>query len=156
GARLAEAGEFSRRALENNRLDLVQVEAIADVIHAQSVEAQRLAQQHLEGRLSASLRALRDPLFELVALVEAAIDFSTEEHVYTISAEDIHANASPLLGALDDLLSTYDDGRMRSDGVRLAIIGPPNAGKSSLLNHLLEHERAIVTDIEGTTRDYIE
>lgn len=156
GARLAEAGEFSRRALENNRLDLVQVEAIADVIHAQSVEAQRLAQQHLDGRLSASLREIREPLFELVALVEAAIDFSTEEHVYTISPEDIATKAAPLMDALDALLSTYDDGRMRSDGVRLAIVGPPNAGKSSLLNHLLDHERAIVTDIEGTTRDYIE
>jgi|SRR5690625_1746703 len=156
GARLAEPGEFSRRALENNRLDLVQVEAIADVIHAESIEAQRLAQRHLEGKLSQSLAAIREPLFQLVALVEAAIDFSTEEHVYTITPEEIHAQAAPICDAVDTLLRTYDDGRMRAEGVRLAIIGPPNAGKSSLLNHLLAHERAIVTDIEGTTRDYIE
>lgn len=156
GARLAEAGEFSRRALENGRLDLLQVEAIADVIHAESVEAQRLAQRHLEGRLSESLASIRDPLFELVVLVEAAIDFSAEEHVYTITPEQIRDRAQPLCEALTTLLQTYDDGRMRNEGVRLAIVGPPNAGKSSLLNHLLAHERAIVTDIEGTTRDYIE
>lgn len=156
GARLAEAGEFSRRALENGRLDLLQVEAIADVIHAESVEAQRLAQRHLEGRLSESLASIRDPLFELVVLVEAAIDFSAEEHVYTITPEQIRDRAKPISDALNALLQTYDDGRMRNEGVRLAIVGPPNAGKSSLLNHLLSHERAIVTDIEGTTRDYIE
>lgn len=156
GARLAEPGEFSRRALENNRLDLLQVEAIADVIHAESIEAQRLAQRHLEGKLSESLAQIQTPLFELVALVEAAIDFSTEEHVYTITPDEIREHATPIVAALDTLLETYDDGRMRTEGVRLAIVGPPNAGKSSLLNHLLAHDRAIVTDIEGTTRDYIE
>ncbi len=156
GARLAEAGEFSRRALENGRLDLVQVEAIADVIHAESVDAHRLAQRHLAGRLSEALGRIREPLFELVALVEAAIDFSTEEHVYTITPAQIEAKAEPIIGDLQALLRTYDDGRMRHQGVRLAIIGPPNAGKSSLLNYLLSEERAIVTDIEGTTRDYIE
>lgn len=156
GARPAEAGEFSRRALENGRLDLVQVEAIADIIHAESVEAQKLAQSHLAGRLSAELQAIRDPLFELVVLVEAAIDFALEEHVYTISPEEIRDRATPIRSAIESLLATYDDGRLRHEGIKLAIVGPPNAGKSSLLNHLLAEERAIVTDIEGTTRDYIE
>lgn len=156
GARPAEAGEFSRRALENGRLDLVQVEAIADIIHAESVEAQKLAQAQLEGRLSMALGQIREPLFELVVLVEAAIDFALEEHVYTISAEEISERAAPIIENIDALLSTYDDGRLRHEGVRLAIVGPPNAGKSSLLNHLLGEERAIVTDIEGTTRDFIE
>lgn len=156
GARPAEAGEFSRRALENSRLDLVQVEAIADIIHAESVEAQKLAQSHLAGRLSKELEAIRDPLFEMVVLVEAAIDFALEEHVYTISPDEISERATPIRAALEKLLATYDDGRLRHEGIKLAIVGPPNAGKSSLLNHLLNEERAIVTDIEGTTRDYIE
>lgn len=156
GARLAEAGEFSRRALENGRLDLVQVEAIADVIHAQSESAQRLALQHLAGRLSREIDVLKAKLFELVTLVEAAIDFSLEEDVYTISPEEISEALRPIVSGTITLLGTYDAGRMRNDGIRLAIVGPPNAGKSSLLNHLLGEERALVTDIEGTTRDYLE
>ena len=156
GARTAEPGEFSRRALLNEKLDLVQVEAIADIIHARSEAAQRLAQHHLAGRLSSSIDALKSQLVELIVLVEAAIDFSLEEHVYTIDAATIAARLAPIMAGLQHLLATYDAGRLRHEGVRLAIVGPPNAGKSSLLNHLLDEERAIVTDVPGTTRDYLE
>jgi tRNA modification GTPase len=156
GARPAEAGEFSRRALMNGKLDLLQVEAIADVIHARSESAHRAAQSHLSGQLSKEIFALQDPLVHLMILVEAAIDFSLEEHVFTISHADILARLKPIQDGISGLLGTWDSGRLRMDGIRIAIVGHPNAGKSSLLNWLAGHERALVTDIAGTTRDYIE
>jgi tRNA modification GTPase len=156
GARVAEPGEFARRALANGKLDVVQVEAIADVIHAESEAGLRLAQSHLEGRLSREVDALKESLATLVALVEAAIDFSAEEHVYTIGAEEIVARLDPVTSGIDALLATYDAGRLRHSGVRVAIVGAPNAGKSTLLNVLMGEDRAIVTATPGTTRDTIE
>ncbi len=156
GAVPAEPGEFSRRAFMNGRLDLLQVEAIADVIHAGSEASRRLAQQHLAGGLSKAVDALKAPLAELMMLVEAAIDFSLEEHVYSISADEIVARGQPVADGIEALLGTWDAGRMKRDGVRVAIVGRPNAGKSSLLNHLLGQDRALVTEVAGTTRDYIE
>lgn len=156
GAVPAEPGEFSRRAMLNGKLDLVQVEAIADIIHAESEAAHRLAQSHLAGRLSQAIDDAKESLAELVTLVEAAIDFSLEEHVYSISASSIVERLARPLGVIRALLATYDAGRMQADGVRVAIVGRPNAGKSTLLNHLLGEERAIVTDVAGTTRDTIE
>ena len=134
GASPADAGAFSRQALLNNKLDLVQVEAIADLVHAESASAQRLALDHLTGRLSAAIDAAKESLTKLVVLVEAAIDFSLEEHVYSLSAEEISMRARPVRDAVSALLATYDDGRLRSDGVRVANVGRPNAGKSTLLN----------------------
>ncbi len=151
----AEPGEFSRRALLNGKLDLVQVEAIADVIHARSEAAQRLAQSHLAGSLSVAIDSLKAQLFRVVTLVEAAIDFSLEEHVYSISAEQIVDGVRPVVDGVEELLATYDAGRLRQDGVTVALIGRPNAGKSSLLNRFLREDRAIVTEIAGTTRDTI-
>jgi tRNA modification GTPase len=156
GARPAEAGEFSRRALINGKLDLLQVEAIADVIHARSESAHRTAQSHLAGQLSKEIFALQEQLVHLMILVEAAIDFSLEEHVFTISHTSILERLHPIQQGICTLLGTWDTGRMRMDGIRVAIVGHPNAGKSSLLNWLAGHERALVTDIAGTTRDYIE
>jgi len=156
GAKPAEAGEFSRRALINGKLDLLQVEAIADVIHARSEAAHRAAQSHLSGRLSKEIFTLQDLLVQVMILVEAAIDFSLEEHVFTISHADILTRLMPVREGISHLLGTWDSGRMRMDGIRIAIVGHPNAGKSSLLNWFAGHERALVTDIAGTTRDYIE
>lgn len=156
GCRTAEPGEFSRRAMLNGKLDLVQVEAIADVIHAESEAAHRLAQSHLAGRLSAEIDTAKGALFHTVTLVEAGIDFSLEEHVYSISGEEISAQLAPVIAQIEGLLATYDAGRLQHDGVKVAIVGRPNAGKSTLLNHWLGEERAIVTDIPGTTRDTVE
>ncbi len=156
GARPAEPGEFTRRALARGRLDLLQVEAIADVIHAQSEAGHRLAQQHLAGELSAYIDAAKAQLVELLTLVEAAIDFADEEDVDVIAPAEVARRAVDVIGALDALLGTWNTGRLRHDGVRVAIVGAPNAGKSTLLNHLLGHDRALVTDVPGTTRDWLE
>ena len=156
GARPAEPGEFTRRALMNDKLDLVQAEAIADIIHARGDAAHRLAQGHLAGELSAKVDAIKAAVARVAALVEAAIDFSAEEHVYTIGASEIAAGLEPAAASIAELIATYHEGRMRRDGVQVAIVGPPNAGKSSLLNALVGHDRAIVSSIAGTTRDYLE
>lgn len=156
GAQPAAAGEFTRRALLNGKLDLLQVEAIADVIHAQSESGRVLAQQNLEGHLSGVVRQLMERLTHLLVLVEAAIDFSLEEHVYSISAEQIEGHLNGILPQLDALLASWNNGRLRSEGIRVAIVGRPNAGKSTLLNLLVGTDRALVSDIAGTTRDYIE
>lgn len=156
GARLAEPGEFTRRALLNSKIDLLQAEAIADVIHAQSESARSLAQDHLSGSLSDRINAIQTALMHAVVLIEAAIDFSLEEHVYTISHDEILQQIQQPALDIDALLSTWNNGRLRADGVRIAIVGRPNAGKSTLLNLLLGTERALVSDVAGTTRDYIE
>jgi tRNA modification GTPase len=156
GARLAEPGEFTRRALQNNKIDLLQAEAIADIIHAQSESARSLAQDNLAGTLSERVHEIRSALTHAVVLVEAAIDFSLEEHVYTITHKQISELLTPPQQNIAALLRTWNNGRLRADGVRIAIVGRPNAGKSTLLNLLVGSERALVSSVAGTTRDYIE
>lgn len=155
GARPAEAGEFTRRAVLNGRLDLVRAEAIADVIHARDRAGHRLAQAHLAGALSRRVDGLKDALAAVLVQLEAAIDFSLEEHVYSVSPSDVADGLAPVFDGLTALLDGADDGRLRHDGVRVALTGPPNAGKSTLLNALLGDDRAIVTPIAGTTRDVV-
>lgn len=155
GARLAEPGEFSRRAFLNGKIDLSQAEAIADVIAAASAESLRCAQEQLSGRLSHTIRTELDALTGLRAFVEATIDFP-EEDIGLLKAEKVREQVAHMVQRLTLLAQTYHDGRLYKDGARVVLVGPPNAGKSSLLNALVGEERALVHHVAGTTRDVVE
>lgn len=155
GTRLAEPGEFTRRAFLNGRIDLAQAEAIVDVIHAQTELALKAANQQLAGNLSRKIDRLRDDLMHVLAHVEAYIDFP-EEDILPDTREQLGRRLVDARDFIAGLLVTAREGRVLRRGVRAAIVGSPNAGKSSLLNQLLGEERAIVSTVPGTTRDTIE
>lgn len=155
GARPAEPGEFSRRAFENGRMDLTQAEAVMDVIAAGSDLALRAAQDQLGGAVSRRVEGAVDRLLDVTAHLEAYIDFP-EEDIQPETAEQLMQGMDAVQRELTALLATADEGRVLREGVRTAIIGAPNVGKSSLLNLLLGYDRAIVSGVAGTTRDTIE
>ncbi len=154
GARHADPGEFSQRAFLNGKIDLIQAEAIADLIASHSEAAARSASRSLSGEFSTRVNALRDDLIRLRTYIEAAIDFP-EEEIDFIAESDVHERLDDLIAKLRDLLVKARRGRRLRDGIKLVIAGAPNAGKSSLLNQLAEQESAIVTSIPGTTRDLL-
>jgi tRNA modification GTPase len=154
GARLAEPGEFTRRAFLNGRLDLAQAEAVADLIHSRTELALQAAHEQLAGKLSQRINALRDQMLGTLAHVEAHIDFPDED-IAPATKEQLIGRLEGGAAFMDELLRTANEGQILRRGIRAAIIGRPNAGKSSLLNQLLGHDRAIVSAIPGTTRDTI-
>jgi len=155
GCRMARAGEFTRRAFANGRMDLTQAEAVADVIAARSQAAHHVALNHLRGNFSGRLRELRDRLLRFVSLIELELDFSEEDVNFADRAE-VLALAEEIRAEVSRLADSFRQGNAIRNGVPVAIVGQANAGKSTLLNALLRDDRALVSDIAGTTRDTIE
>lgn len=156
GIKLAEPGEFSKRAFVNGRIDLTQAEAIMDLIHAKNENAMKLALSGLSGNIKKGIEATRETVLNLVAKIEVNIDYPEYDDAQVMGNEVIKPEVIKIKDQLHMLLEDADKGKIIREGVRTAIVGKPNVGKSSLLNALLNEERAIVTDIEGTTRDTIE
>ena len=155
GLRGAEAGEFSRRAFENGRMDLVEVEGLADLIAAETEMQRRLAAEHVSGGLSRLYDSWAKRLTHARAMIEAELDFADEEDVPGSVASSIWADTRALEKEITNHLGSARDGEIVRDGLKVVIAGPPNAGKSSLLNYLAKRDVAIVTDIPGTTRDVL-
>jgi tRNA modification GTPase len=155
GARLAEPGEFTKRAFLNGRIDLAQAEAVADIIRAKTDLTLKVAMNQLRGAMSKAVNRLRDQIIDVLAEVEARIDFP-EEDLDFLDLTALYKRTQAVLTQLEELLRTAEDGKILREGLNLVIVGKPNVGKSSLLNALLQEDRAIVTEIPGTTRDTIE
>ena len=155
GARPAEAGEFTKRAFLNGRIDLTQAEAVMDIIRSRSEASLKLAARQQQGQLAGELRAIRKTLVDVIVNLEAVIDYP-EEDIEDVTYSTVQENLGGAVGKIEKLLANAHTGKILREGLRTAIVGRPNVGKSSLLNALLKEERAIVSQYAGTTRDVIE
>ncbi len=155
GARVAQPGEFTQRAFLNHKMDLSQAEAVAAVIEAKTRRGLACSLRQLEGGISKTIGSIRDELIQLASLLEINLDFN-EDDIQVYEKNAVETRALNLLEQIDHLLHTYDYGRLYQEGVKLLLLGKPNVGKSSLLNVLAQKDRALVSDVPGTTRDYIE
>ena len=156
GCRLAEGGEFTKRAFLNGRIDLVQAEAVSDLISSTTEASRNLSLKGLTGKLSAIIKELRKDILDVLANIAVNIDYPEYEDAEEITLELLKEKNNKILGKLKDILKTAKDGKIIKDGINVAIVGRPNVGKSSLLNKVIEENKAIVTDIAGTTRDIVE
>ena len=155
GARLAEPGEFTKRAFLNGRIDLSQAEAVIDIINSKTDNSLKVAVNQLEGRLSNEIKSIMDKLIEMMAHIETSIDYP-EYDLEEISYDNLKNSINEIRRKIKYLLDTADSGKILREGVKTVIVGKPNVGKSSLLNALVREQRAIVTSIPGTTRDVLE
>jgi tRNA modification GTPase len=156
GARLAEPGEYTKRAFLNGRIDLSQAEAVMDLIRAKTDKSMKVALNQLDGNLSRLIKHLRQDILEVLAQVEVNIDYPEYDDVETMTTKLLQEKATEVKQRIEEVLKTAQQGKVLRDGIATAIIGRPNVGKSSLLNRLLNEDKAIVTNIAGTTRDVIE
>lgn len=156
GAVLASPGEFTKRAFLNGRIDLIEAQGIMDLIEAKTELARTQAMKELNGNLSNKIDLLREKLIEIISNIEVNIDYPEYEDINKVTNEQIYPKIKELIQEIDNLIASNEDGKIIKEGITIGIIGKPNVGKSSLLNAILEEEKAIVTDIEGTTRDTIE
>ncbi|MDO5291120.1 MAG: tRNA uridine-5-carboxymethylaminomethyl(34) synthesis GTPase MnmE [bacterium] len=155
GARIAEPGEFTKRAFLNGRIDLSQAEAVIDIIHAKSEYALSSSLSQLKGSVLEKVKEIRDSVIYDIAYIEAALD-DPEHIIIEEYTDELTTHVKTTIASIENLLATADNGKIISEGIKTAIVGKPNAGKSSLLNNLVGEDRAIVTDIAGTTRDTLE
>ncbi len=156
GARLAEPGEFTKRAFLNGRIDLVEAESVMDLIESKTKQSRKLAISQLNGNLSRSIERLRQKLLDVISAIEVNIDYPEYEDIEEMTNEKVLPHLKNIQSDLETILKKSESGRVIKEGIKTVIVGRPNVGKSSLLNQLLEEDKAIVTDIEGTTRDVVE
>ena len=156
GARLAEPGEFTKRAFLNGRIDLTQADGIMNLIEAKTDISRKMSINQLNGQVSSIIKELRTELVDIISNIEVNIDYPEYEDIEVVTSDKIYPQVLLIKEKLEKIIKKSEDGKIINEGIKIGIIGRPNVGKSSLLNNLLEEEKAIVTDIEGTTRDIVE